>query len=231
MKLVVYKAATYLIGKVGRTQAPRETHVKHNEDQIPGGSSSGSAVAGGAKIVDFSLGIDTAGSARMPTSYCGIFRTDTAAGTDIASEIVESLFSELIFLFSYSHLGCVLGIQRLLLQSPQVTPVRPTQVVIFHILSSKQYKTADDVIRHEILGDYYVKPKVPGLKHFMSEENTNQVYNIPSLAALSSAMRLLQRYEFKNNHGGWIDAAVKPDLGSRISELVSDAFKHNRGAY
>lgn len=52
---------------------------------------------------------------------------------------------------------------------------------------------AEDVLRREILGEY-VKAKVPGLKHFMSEENTNQVYNIPSLAALSSAMRLLQRY-------------------------------------
>jgi hypothetical protein len=51
---------------------------------------------------------------------------------------------------------------------------------------------ADDVLRHEILGEY-VKAKVPSLKNFMREENTDQVYNIPSLAALSSAMRLLQR--------------------------------------
>jgi len=55
------------------------------------------------------------------------------------------------------------------------------------------YTTSDGVLRHEILGEY-VKAKVPGLKHFMSEEKTDQVYNIPSLAALSSAMRLLQRY-------------------------------------
>jgi len=52
---------------------------------------------------------------------------------------------------------------------------------------------AGDVIKQEILGDY-VKTNVPSLKHFMSEENTDQIFNIPSLSAVSSAMRLLQRY-------------------------------------
>ncbi|KAH1037599.1 hypothetical protein GYH30_056781 [Glycine max] len=80
-----------------------------------------------------------------------------------------------------------------------------------------------DVLKHEILGDY-VKTNVPSLKHFMSKENTDQIYSIPSLAALSSAMRFLQRYEFKNNHGEWI-SAVKPDLGPGISERVSDALR------
>ena len=49
-----------------------------------------------------------------------------------------------------------------------------------------------DVLKREILGDY-VKDNVPSLKHFMSKENTDQVYHIPSLAALSSAMRSLER--------------------------------------
>jgi glucosamine 6-phosphate synthetase-like amidotransferase/phosphosugar isomerase protein len=47
-------------------------------------------------------------------------------------------------------------------------------------------------VKHTVLGDY-VKEKVPSLKHFMSKEIKEQEYNIPSLAALSNAMRSLQR--------------------------------------
>jgi amidase len=50
-------------------------------DRVTGGSSSGSAAAVAAHLLDFALGTDTGGSTRVPASYCGLWGLRTTHGT------------------------------------------------------------------------------------------------------------------------------------------------------
>ena len=69
-KTVTDELAFSLEGENAFHGTPRNPHsVAH----LPGGSSSGSAVAVAAGLVDFALGTDTGGSVRVPASFCGVF--------------------------------------------------------------------------------------------------------------------------------------------------------------
>jgi amidase len=79
---ILLDAGAYLVGKAHTEEmawsltgenAHYGTPVNVNAPgRIPGGSSSGSAAAVAAGLVDFALGSDTGGSVRLPASYCGI---------------------------------------------------------------------------------------------------------------------------------------------------------------
>lgn len=72
------QVATGLVG----TRSPYGTPVNPlDPDLIPGGSSSGSAVAVALGHVAFALGTDTAGSGRVPAAMCGIVGVKGAPGT------------------------------------------------------------------------------------------------------------------------------------------------------
>ncbi|KAJ4825794.1 Amidase 1 [Turnera subulata] len=208
-------------------------------DRVPGGSSSGSAVAVGATLVDFSLGTDTGGSVRVPASYCGILGFRPSHGV-VSTEGVTPMAQSFDTVGWFAKDPVILNrVGRMLLQFPHSTLAKPGQIIIakdcFQLSSIPDERTSQvlvksveklfggHLVQHLNLGNY-VEDKVPSLQHFISKEIRDQEYKIPSLAALSSAMRLLQRYEFKSNHGEWV-SSVKPHLGPGISERVWEAVR------
>jgi Asp-tRNA(Asn)/Glu-tRNA(Gln) amidotransferase A subunit family amidase len=74
--------ATGLVGVRSPYGVPRNVQ---RADLVPGGSSSGSAVAVAAGIVDFALGTDTAGSGRIPAGMNGIVGLKPSLGLFSAS--------------------------------------------------------------------------------------------------------------------------------------------------
>ncbi|XP_042444602.1 amidase 1-like isoform X1 [Zingiber officinale] len=207
-------------------------------DRVPGGSSSGSAVAVAANLVDFSLGTDTGGSVRVPASYCGIFGFRPSHGiiSTVGVTPMAQIF-DTVGWFARDPITLT-RVGQVLLPSSSNTTGLPTQFVVpgdcFEYLGSPSDKVSQ-ILKNSVkkifgssllndvnLGDY-IYHNVPSLLKFISGLYANQESTVPVLAALSHAMRLLQRFEFKTNHEAWLNS-TKPTLGPGILERVSEAL-------
>ena len=82
--------------------------------RVPGGSSSGSAAAVAAGLVDFALGSDTGGSVRGPASFCGViglrptFGRIDISGTMPLADIFDTVGWFTRDIETYSRVGAVL---------------------------------------------------------------------------------------------------------------------------
>ncbi|XP_026386779.1 outer envelope protein 64, chloroplastic-like [Papaver somniferum] len=203
--------------------------------RISGGSSSGSAVAVAANLVDFSLGIDAIGGVRVPAAFCGVlgFRPSYGALSNMGT-IPVSPSLDTVGWFARDP-GMLRRVGHVLLQLSYADTRSPRNIVIADdcfellkipvnriaqvVIKSSEKLFGKQVLKHANLDDY-LGSKVPSLKQF-NERSKNGEVKTSSLGSLANAMLLLQRHEFKYNHGEWINS-TKSVLDSSITRQLQE---------
>ncbi|KAK7331715.1 hypothetical protein VNO80_28452 [Phaseolus coccineus] len=204
---------------------------------IPGGSSSGSAVAVAAGLVDFAIGTDTTGCVRLPAAFCGILGFRPSHGFVSTIGVLPNAQS-LDTVGWFARDSSVLHHVGLVLLPMNLVELKRTRRIIFaddlfQLSKVPSQKTVYIINRAiENLSGYqspqhmnicqYIASNVPSLKGFR-DKLTHQQNAVSILKDLTSVMFSLQGYEFKTNHEEWFKS-VKPRLGRAVSERINSAM-------
>lgn len=204
---------------------------------VPGGSSSGSAVAVAAGLVDFALGTDTIGCIRIPAAFCGLLSYRPSHGAVSTIGVLPNSQSLDTIGWLARDPSILLRVGHTLLKLNTVEPRRARRLIFaddLFQLSKVPKQKAEGVISKAIenLSGYqpqqhinfgqHISLNVLSLKGFL-DQSTNLQNGISNLKALSSAMVSLQRHEFKTNHEDWVKS-VEPKLAFDVSDNVLTAI-------
>lgn len=184
-------------------------------DLIPGGSSSGSAVAVSAGVVDFALGTDTGGSIRVPSSYCGIYGFRPTHGL-VDSKGVIPLAK------SFDTVGWMTRDPNLLLTIGELLIDKGSKER--NEFSSLFFENeAWSYVDNQTKGSYLQNIEV--LKENYMTQNVNIAKD--GLSKWAELFRNIQGIEIWNEHGDWIKR-VKPTFGPGIAERFHWASTLNK---
>jgi amidase len=173
-------------------------------DRIPGGSSSGSAVAVAGGLVDFALGTDCGGSVRLPASYCGVYGLRTSHGI-VATDGVAKLAPSFDTVGWFARDAAMMRrIGSVLLPADNAGP--PEQLIV---AIDAFAAIPEDVATALSLA---VEKLAKGV-----EIRSEAVAPSGSSADWSQTFRVLQGAEIAIQHHGWIDR-YRPEFGPGVRE-------------
>ena len=175
--------------------------------RIPGGSSSGSAAAVAAGLVDFALGSDTGGSVRAPASFCGGYGLRPSHGR-VSLEGACPLASSFDTAGWFAREADVMERVGAVLLEEERDSTLPRRVLI-----------AQDAF--ELAGHASAAALQPALARIGSVLGKPQRVTVSAegLRQWLEVFRVLQGFEIWKQHGAWVSDA-KPQLGPGIRQRM-----------
>ncbi|MDT8860889.1 amidase [Alkalihalobacillus sp. MEB130] len=184
------------------------------EGHIPGGSSSGSAVAVSANLVDFALGTDTGGSVRIPSAYCGVYGFRPTHGLVPIDGVIPLAKSFDTVGWMTPNIELLVEVGEQLLGDSSVSVEKPFTSCL---LGKDAWELADDDSKNALL-PYVQQVELASEWITVAEEG---------LQRWASCFRILQGLEIWETHGEWI-TDVKPSFGSDIEARFAWASTLNK---
>lgn len=198
--------------------------------RIPGGSSSGSAVAVAAGLADFAMGTDTAGSVRVPASYCGIYGMRPTYGRIPMQGIIPLAPAVDTAGWMAGTLPVLTQVGEVLLQEHVNYRLRETagKTTIRRLIwSSDMWALLDREIEDSARS---VLDKLRGIKAVHEE----RMLAAEGLETWLHAFRQVQGFDIWRTHGNWIERtrpAFAPDVAARFRWSSTIDEEHAKEAW
>jgi len=175
-------------------------------ERVPGGSSSGSAVAVAAGLADFALGTDTGGSVRVPSSFCGLFGIRPSHGSvDFTGVVAQALDYDTVGWFARDA-AMLETVGTILLDTDE--PHHPVQLLV----AEDAFRFADDDIASALAEPLSRLAAVIGSPR-------NVTVASQGLSVWQGAQRVLQSSQAARHLGPWL-AETNPRLAFTVARAL-----------